>query len=594
MTGLSNPVRSRVSRALARTTLALGLACPLAASAAHCAIKVMELPVKMVGQRAVATVRIDGTPIPLIVDSGLFFSMLTEAAASQLHLKLGRLPRGMFVQGLTGKVEARLTTVSHLGLVKDEIPDVEFIVGGNEPGAGAMGYLGRNVLSFTDMEYDLAHGVVRFVFPNDDCGDANMAYWAAPETPVSVLDLQRQHGTRTPEIRATIELNGRRVEAVFDSGARTLVSLGSAHKVGVADADMTPDGQATGLGDGWARQWTAPFDKVDLGGEAVMHNQLLVVDFDMSEDMLIGIDFFLSHRIYVSRKQSRMFFTYIGGPVFALNHGDPANIGADDAGALKADDLARRGAASLARHELAAALVDLDRACALEPTNADFFATRAAIHLAQQQFDKALADLDTALRLDPAQDRARMQRAALRGDPSHRAGALEDLAALDRRLAPQSNLRDSMARLYEAFEMPAQALAQWNQWIPAHPHDVNVGAAYNSRCWNRVQLAIELEQALDDCDKAVDMDSKKASFLDSRGWAYLRLGKAAKARKDFDRSLAIRPDGAYSLYGRGLAEQRLDDPTAGKADLDAARKQWPSIDADLHRFGMDQLAARQP
>jgi hypothetical protein len=33
-------------------------------------------------------------------------------------------------------------------------------------------------------------------------------------------------------------------------------------------------------------------------------------------DMLIGADFFLSHRIYVARSQGKIYFTYKGGPIF--------------------------------------------------------------------------------------------------------------------------------------------------------------------------------------------------------------------------------------------------------------------------------------
>ena len=46
---------------------------------------------------------------------------------------------------------------------------------------------------------------------------------------------------------------------------------------------------------------------------------------------LLGIDFFLSHRIYVSRQQSKMFFTYSGGTVFALNKGEARSAAAFDA-----------------------------------------------------------------------------------------------------------------------------------------------------------------------------------------------------------------------------------------------------------------------
>ena len=35
--------------------------------------------------------------------------------------------------------------------------------------------------------------------------------------------------------------------------------------------------------------------------------------------MLIGADFFLSHRIYVASSQRKLYFTYNGGPVFNLD-----------------------------------------------------------------------------------------------------------------------------------------------------------------------------------------------------------------------------------------------------------------------------------
>ena len=575
------------ARLLAAALVAIGFQCP-GTSHAGCHIQSLELPVKMVGNRAIATVGIGGTQVPLVVDTGAFFSMLTEAAAAQLNLKVVPLPRRMKVDDLTGQIDARMTSVPRLRLLKGDMHDVDFIVGGNEMGSGTMGLLGRNLLAVTDTEYDLAHGVVRLVFPSDDCEKANMAYWASPDTPVSELALARQFPARMPAIRTTIELNGHKMIAVFDSGARTLVSLDAAHRAGVADLDMTPDGQAYGLGTVQVKQWIAKFDKVDFGGEAIEHNRLEVVDYDMSQDMLLGIDFFLAHHIYVSQQQSRMFFTYEGGPVFALNHGDRSDHDAGGAGtdSPTADDLARRGAAALSRGDLAGALADLDRACALAPVNADFLATRAAIHLAQGHPDKALADLDTALRLDSTQDRARVERAAIHGAQGERDKALEDLAALDRRLAPQSEIRRAMASLYDEFGMPARALAQWNLWIADHPHDIGLAAAYDSRCRERTELGTDLDKALADCDEAIDADGKNAAFLDSRAWVYLRMGKPQKALADFNRGLAIKADGASSLYGRGLVHLALGEASAAQADLAAARKVQPDIDDSVRKSGL--------
>ncbi|MCK9686956.1 aspartyl protease family protein [Scleromatobacter humisilvae] len=577
-------------RMAAVALLSLGLQWPFA-SHAGCSIGTVALPVKMVGTRAIATVGINGTQVPLLVDTGAFFSFLTEAAAQQLGLRTRALPGDIRVQGLTGSVAARLTTVDHLKLLDGDMPGMEFIVGGNEAGSGAMGLLGRNILGAMDTEYDLAHGVIRFVVPGDGCEKANMAYWAG-DTPVAMVELLKDYRLKRPLIRARVELNGHAAIAMFDTGATTTVSLDAAHSAGVKDAAMTATGLMTGAGSGKAKAWTAPFDSISLGGETVRHNQMEVADFDLpGTDMLVGIDFFLSHRIYIAQKQSRMFFTYNGGPVFALNASAPPDPAASrpDAAAgekMSADEYARRGAASLARRDAAAALADLDRACAQEPGNAAFFAMRASVHLALKQEDKALSDLDTALQLDAGQAEARIERSAIRRTRNERGPVLDDLSALDRTLPPQSQIRQRMALLYESMDMPAQALAQWNLWIAAHRHDIALEHAYNGRCWARVQLDIELDKALDDCDEAVDADSKNASYLDSRAWVFARLGRWQRAKSEFDRALAVKPDQAESLYGRALVHQHLDEPAGALADLAAARKIAPAIDADIARYGL--------
>ena len=583
-------------RLMAGALLALGLQASHAAEG-QCGIQLLELPVKMVGSRAIASLGINGTTVPLVVDSGAFFSFLTEAAAAQLHLKLHPLPFGFEVLGLVGKVDAQATTVDHLELLKGDLPGVEFVVGGNELEVGSMGLLGRNILSLTDTEYDLAHGVIRFVVPNDNCAKSNMAYWAG-DTPVSEIELLHDPRQRLPAIRALVEVNGRKTAALFDTGATTTVSLHAAHKAGVKDADMTPREEMAGAGRGKTKSWTAKFDRIELGGEAVLHNRLQVGDFEMADsDMLVGIDFFLSHRIYVSKKRSRMFFTYNGGPVFALNVGAPPDAAASataPAPVLTADELARRGAASLARGDLAAALADLDQACAMEPGNAGFFVARAQVHQKRLDFDATLADLDTALRLDPGQATARMDRARMHmvhADPER---SLEDLAVLDKTLAPQAQLRADMARLYGSLDKPEQVVAQWTLWIAAHPHDIALEHAWNARCWARMQLGIELDKALDDCDAAVDADEKNASYLDSRAWVYLRQGKLKKSLADFDRGLAIKPKGVWSLYGRGLVHLGLGDTAHAQADLAAARTADADIDAEIRQARLPAAPAATP
>lgn len=564
----------------------LALALPTIARAG-CQVESLELPVKMVGSRAVATVGINGTPVPMTVDSGAFFSILTDAAAEELKLTLRRDPR-LRVEGLTGKVDVHTTIVDKLSLLRGDIDKVQFVVGGNDPGAGTMGLIGRNILSFTDAEYDLAHGVIRLLFPNNDCGKANMAYWAG-SSPVTEIDLMSNDHNELPEIRAWARLNGIDVTAVFDTGATTVVSARAATRAGVAEADLKPAGSIHGAGAGRADSWTANFDKFELGGEVIRNNRLHVAEFHgWDADMLLGIDFFLSHRIYVSKKQSKMFFTYNGGPVFALDRSDGASpsLEADAAQPATADAFARRGAASAARLDYESALADLDKSCELEPTVAAFFAQRGAIHAVMSHPAKAQEDFDKALQLDPTDAEARFDRAALRMAAKDRDGAKADLAILDEALPPRAQMRRPMASLYLELGEPVQSIAHLNQWLSAHPKEATRDSALNSRCWSRVMLGAELDQALDDCNNAVDSDPKNSAFLDSRGWVYLRMGRYDKALSDFDRSLEYQHESASSLYGRGLAKTRLGDAAQGSADLAAARKVKPDVDLSVPHTGL--------
>ena len=578
--------RGMFTKRVARAIAAVVLSMPVLGMAA-CKVSAVEMPVTMVGTRAVATLGLNGTEVRMTVDTGAFYSVLTDAAAAQLQLPVTFAPWGLRVQGITGPVETRMTTVKRMQLLRGEMPNVEFLVGVNEPGSGTMGLLGRNILSITDTEYDLAHGAIRFMFPDGDCDGKSMAYWSG-DTAVAQVDLRRDADQRVPAIRAVAKLNGQDVRVLFDTGAMSIVSLAAAKRAGLTEAELTPAGVVRGAGRGEAKAWVASFKSLAIGGETIENNRLRVGDFDSKEfDMLLGIDFFLSHRIYVSKAQRRMYFTYNGGPVFALN---AAAVTAENAaGAEEPEDaagFARRGAARAARGDHARALEDLDRACELAPQVAEYFVQRGLIHKALKQWPQARQDIDTALTLDPRQPDARWERALLRMAARDRSGALDDLQSLDEILQPQAHRRLDMARLYAGLRLPDKELAQLNLWIPVHRNEVGLDNVLNQRCWARAMLGVELDKALDDCDKALDSQPKSAAFLDSRGWVRLRRGDLREALNDYDRALKIKPDGAWSLYGRGLVRIRLGEAEPGRADLEAARKLLPDIDAQTGRYGL--------
>jgi tetratricopeptide (TPR) repeat protein/predicted aspartyl protease len=527
------------------------------------------------------------------VDSGAFFSMLSASTAAQLKLSLRKLPAGLRLEGYTGPIEAKQTRVEKMGLLGAELTNVEFLVGGNELGAGIMGLLGRDILSMADTEYDLAQGVVRLSFPKGECDKTNLAYWAG-EAPVIVVPLDWEQHRGDTAIRIYVSINATRTLTLLDTGApRTSLTLKAARRAGIEERDLTPSGRVGGAGEGRAKSWSGTVAMFELGGEKIANNRLQIDDTDNTDQgLVVGLDYFLSHRIYVSRLQRQVYVTWNGGPVFAQGRATPGDYDARYAALPKdvakddADALARRGAAAIAAGNYERALEDLNRACELAPGVADYFYARARVHLAMRQSAPALADLDEALRLDPALAEARFRRALVRVELGDRPGAQADLVQLDAALPPSSPLRADMAQLYAAFAQASDALRQFELWVSTHQKDARLASVLNGRCWMRTRLNIDLPLALEDCKEAVDKDGGEAAYHDSLGWTYLRLGDASKAKNAFDGALKLKSL-PFSLYGRGLAQLRLNDPASGDRDLAAARKLKPLIDEEVRKEGFE-------
>ena len=104
-----------------------------------------------------------------------------------------------------------------------------------------------------------------------------------------------------------------------------------------------------------------------------------------------------------------------------------------------------------------------------------------------------------------------------------------------------------MAQLYAGFAQAAEALRQFDLWVSTHPKDARLASVLNGRCWMRARLNIDLPLALEDCTEAVDKDDGDASYRDSLGWTYLRLGDAAKAKKAFDGAIKLEASLSFSL-----------------------------------------------
>ena len=564
----------------------LGLVIPMPRALAACRlVKRFELPVIMSGTRPMVRAKINGTDALFIADSGSAFSTLTPETAADLKLHLEPAPVWFAMTGIGGASRSWLTRVDSFTLLSLTASKVEFIVAGNDIGGGAAGVLGQNVLRLAgDVEYDLANGVIRF-FRADDCHKSALAYWAR-EQPYSVVEIA--HATlERPHTIGTAFLNGTKIRVTFDTGASaSMLTLDAAKRAGVTPESAGVVAAGTAYG-GWGtrlvKTWIAPFPSFRIGEEEIRNTHLRIGALNLGDtDMLVGADFFLSHRVYVANSQAKLYFTYNGGPVFDLTSTAAAAGGATAAQDQPTDaaGFSRRGNALAARRDFEHAIADLTRACELAPGEASYFYERGQAYWENRQPDLALADFDQALKLKPDDLPALLARANLHAWRHEPPAVIADLDAADR-IAPRgAEARMHMGDLNATAGAYPAAIAQYTTWIDTHGRDdVRSARALNARCWTRAVWGQELGQALADCDLALRLHPDEASYLGSRGLVRLRRGEYDRAIADYTRALKLQPDTAWSHYGRGVAELRKGLKDEGQADIDAALKLQPQIAA---------------
>ncbi len=620
----------------------LGLALAPPGAFGGCKLEqIAHLAVTMDGLRPMVPAKINGADVQFVADSGAFFSTMSAATADEFKLRLRQAPFPLTLEGVGGSSLVQVTRVNQFTIAGIPISGVEFIVGGSDIGGGAAGVIGQNVFRIADDEYDLANGIIRFMRPKD-CRSANLLYWAQEGQAYSEMDIESAT-PQQPHTIGTAFLDGARIRVMFDTGAGpSLLGLHAAARAGIKpdSPGVVPAGAVHGFGSHFVKNWIAPFKSFRIGNEEIRNIHLRFGETDLpGADMLIGADFFLSHRIYVASSQHKLYFTYNGGPVFKLTTApDPeisakADSSSSDAGApaspgpasgpgtptapaepapspspatsaagtaaaaatqtkktvaepATAEDFARRGAAFAARHDYEHAIPDLTRACELAPQESQYFFELAEAYGNSGRPELATADLEQALKLKPDNVRALLVRAQLRLAVADTAAAIADLDAADRAAAPQADLRLDLGHLYTRAHRLPQAIAQYGLWIAVHEHDARLPAAYGARCWARAASGQELEQGLADCNKANRLVSNNTGVLCTRGLVRLRMGDYVHAISDFDASLKVNPKNALALYGRGLALLRQEKTAAAESDFAAATALHPHIADEFKNFGV--------
>lgn len=259
--------------------------------------------------------KLNGKPVSLLFDTGSNWTVLSRQAAETHGLSID-ISSG-YSYGVGGASSNLSAEVDEFVLGPSRAKKIKMLVmGSSSLGDDIAGLLGADYSMQMELEVALADKVVRF-FQTSDCADSYLGYWDkdAMEVP---LDWPGSFDKR-PFV--TVDLNGKKVVAMIDTGANvTVVYRRAAAAAGVTVVDAQAAGQLGGVGDHKVNIWAARFN-FKLGDEVIDNVKMTVMDERPGsgsdhEGMILGQDWLRAHRILFVRSQKRMIYSYLGGAVF--------------------------------------------------------------------------------------------------------------------------------------------------------------------------------------------------------------------------------------------------------------------------------------
>jgi tetratricopeptide (TPR) repeat protein len=242
-----------------------------------------------------------------------------------------------------------------------------------------------------------------------------------------------------------------------------------------------------------------------------------------------------------------------------------------------------RGLVWLKRHDFDRAVADFDDALRLNPKDSIAFVNRASAWHHKGDEARSIADLDRAIEIKPNDAIAYFNRAL-----SWRAMRNDDLAIPD--LDQAVKLKPDFADAYELRGFLRYRRSQYQLAIDDSdvalrimPDDI---AALNNRCWYRAVMNDSLDEALADCNRAIELRPNSSIHFGSRSFLHFRRAEFSSAVSDADAALALDSKNADALFIRGIAKRRLGQQPEGDSDIKAAQEIDSSVATKYDQWGV--------
>ena len=282
-------------------------------------VELAELPFQLDHNRPLITIAINGQPARFQLDTGASESILFFKSAKRLALDLHARHDVRFA-GARNQPNVFSGNIPDFELGKFHAQNIKIMVLDRSMPGGVDGLIGEDILARSDLDIDFPEHVIKLM-SSEGCKGDEVVYWnkAYSVTPLT-------WGVMTRDAVITVSLNGKTIRAQLDTGASaTTVTVEAAADAGFrpGSAELKSAGLTVGIGS-VEQTYSAVFPNFSIGDETIKNAKINIANFAHASpligssfpQMLLGDDFFSSHRVYIARKQKLVYVSYMGGMVF--------------------------------------------------------------------------------------------------------------------------------------------------------------------------------------------------------------------------------------------------------------------------------------
>jgi tetratricopeptide (TPR) repeat protein len=162
------------------------------------------------------------------------------------------------------------------------------------------------------------------------------------------------------------------------------------------------------------------------------------------------------------------------------------------------------------------------------------------------------------------------------------ASAIDDLTEDLKRTPDDAEALENRGLAFSVLGDYVKVLQDFDRAIALQPS----ARMYRERCMLRAASGHELDDALEDCNKALSLKPDDANALDARCFVQFRDAAYAAAISDCSAALRANPRLASSLYVRGLAKLKAGDGSGSNADVTAAKALDPAVSDTYTNYGV--------